>query len=416
MTVTEKILARAAGRPAVQAGEIVEAAVDLAMFHDGLGPLFYPLFRELNLSVWDPQKAAVFIDHAAPPSSLVQARWVAETRQFATQFNLRHVYDMRGVSHQVLPEEGLIKPGQVIVGTDSHTCTGGALGAFATGIGSTEMAWVLATGRLWFRVPATLKVEIVGQPGAYVVAKDIILKVLALTGPGGAAYQAVEFGGEAVRRLSVDGRLTLCNMVVEMGAKNGIIEPDQATYDYLADKGGPGDRAPLASDPDAAYQGVLRIDAPQLEPQVACPPDPANVVDITAVAGVKVDQVLIGTCTGGRMEDFRLAAGIVRGRPIAPGVRCLILPASLRIYRQLVEENLLPVFLDAGCVVLNPGCGPCGGSHQGLLAAGEVCVGTHNRNFPGRMGSPEGRVYLASPATAAAAAVCGELVDPRRFL
>ena len=417
MTITEKILARAAGLPTVKAGQIIDVAVDLAMFHDGLGPLFYPLFRELEVPIWDPDKVAVVIDHASPPSSVLQTEWVTDTLKFVEEFKLPNFYNMQGIAHQILPEEGFIKPGNIVVGTDSHTCTYGALGAFSTGIGSTEMAGVLATGKLWFRVPESIKFEVNGKLDAMVMAKDIILKVLGLIGTSGATYKAMEFTGETISDLSVDGRLTICNMVVEAGAKNGIVAPDMITSDYLAQRTtAPEVSIQLAGDKDAAYHRVLTIDASQLEPQVACPHNPGNVAGITEVSGVKVHQVLIGTCTGGRMEDFRAAAQIMQGEKVPRGVRCLILPASMRIYRQLLEENLLPIFIDAGCIICNPNCGPCGGLHQGLIGKGEVCVGTHNRNFKGRMGSSDGQVYLASPATAAAAAIAGELVDPRHFV
>ncbi|HHY35816.1 MAG TPA: 3-isopropylmalate dehydratase large subunit [Firmicutes bacterium] len=412
MTLTEKILAKAAGRSSVKPGDIVEASIDLAMLHDALGSLTFPIVRDLGIRIWDSDKVVVAIDHAAPPSSLGHAEWVADTIRFAREYKIRHFYNMQGVAHQIIPEEGLVRPGMVAVGTDSHTCTYGALGAFATGIGSTEMAWVLAKGSLWFRVPATIKVVVDGSLPARVMAKDVMLKVLSVLGVNGATYKALEFTGEAIRRMSMDGRLALCNMAVETGAKNGIVEPDEVTWSYLKERYC-GPMEPVSPDEDAVYDRVIRIDASGLSPMLACPHSPGNVVPVNEVAGTKVDQVVIGTCTGGRMEDFRAAAEIIRGRKVPPFVRCLVIPASAKIYRQLLEENLIKVFLDAGCVMCNPQCGPCAGLHYGLLAPGEVCVGTHNRNFMGRMGSPLAQVYLASAATAAAAAVTGKIVDPR---
>jgi 3-isopropylmalate/(R)-2-methylmalate dehydratase large subunit len=414
MTITEKILARASGRDHVRPGEIVETAVDLAMTQDILGAITFPMFRELGIPVWDREKVVVVIDHCAPPSSLLNAEFVAENIRFAEEFGITHFYNAKGVCHQILPEEGFVKPGMAIVATDSHTTTHGALGAFATGIGSSEMVWVLARGRLWLRVPETIRVEISGQLGPLVTAKDIVLKLLSVLGTNGATYKTIEYGGEVIRGLSIDGRLTLCNMALETGAKNAIIEVDETTRSYLEGRI-KGNVESLASDPGAHYFKVLPLNVDDLPPQVACPHSPANVTAVADVAGKRVDQVLIGTCTGGRLEDFRMAAGLMRDKQVARRTRCLVIPASMRIYREMLDEGLMKVFADAGCVICNPHCGPCGGVQAGLIADGEVCVGNHNRNFRGRMGSPKGEVYLTSTATAAATAVKGELVDPRVF-
>ena len=414
MTITEKILARASGRDRVCPGEIVETAVDLAMTQDILGAIAFPMFRELGIPVWDREKVVVVIDHCAPPSSLLNAGFVAENIKFAEEFDIPHLYYGKGVCHQILPEEGFVKPGMTIVATDSHTTTHGALGAFATGIGSSEMVWVLARGQVWLRVPETIRVEISGKLGPLVTAKDVVLKLLSVFGTNGATYKTIEYGGEVVRRMSVDGRLTLCNMALETGAKNAIIEVDETTRSYLEDRV-KGEIESLASDLDAQYLKVFPLDVSDLAPQVACPYSPANVTAVADMAGKRVDQVLIGTCTGGRLEDFRMAAGLMKGRRVARRTRCLVIPASMRIYREMLDEGLMHVFADAGCVICNPHCGPCGGVQVGLLADGEVCVGNHNRNFRGRMGSPKGEVYLTSTATAAATAVAGELVDPRVF-
>lgn len=414
MTITEAILAKAAGLKRVKPGDIVNARIDVAMAHDGLGPFFFPAFRELGFPIWDKDKVVIVIDHCAPPSALAHTELVADTLQFVAEYDLPHFYNMQGVCHQLVPEQGFIKPGAVAVGTDSHTCTYGGLGAFSTGIGSTEMAWVFATGELWFRVPESIRVEVSGKLGARVMAKDIILKLLSLLGTNGATYKALEFCGETIRELSIDGRLAICNMAIEAGAKNGIVAPDEKTRAYLQDRAA-GECEVFASAPDAVYCQTVAIDAGRLEPQLACPHSPANVVPVAKLAGKKVQQVLIGTCTGGRMEDFRVAAEIIRGHKLPRLLRCLILPSSQQIYLDLMAEGLMKVFAEAGCILCNPNCGPCGGMHEGLIAKGEVCVGTHNRNFRGRMGSPDGEVYLASPATAAATAITGVITDPREL-
>ena len=412
MTITEKILAKASGNSVVKAGDIVEANIDVAMAHDGLGPIVFDAMRELGREIWDLDKVVVVIDHSAPPSALMHADLVRNTLDFVRDYNVKHLYNMQGVAHQLLPENGFVSPAGVIVGTDSHTCTYGGLGAFSTGIGSTEMAAVFSTGKLWFRVPETIKVNVTGKLQEHVMAKDIILKTLSILGADGATYKALEFTGNCIEDLSVDGRLTLCNMAVETGAKNGIVACDEKTVEYLKGRVST-PYEPLYSDADAEYCQVIEIDANELAPQVACPHSPANVVDVDKVAGKVVDQVLIGTCTDGRMEDFRVAAAFLKGKKIPNHIRCLILPASNEIYRKLMEEGLIEIFLDAGCVILNANCGPCGGMHEGLIAKGEVCLGTHNRNFKGRMGNPEGEIYLSSPAVAAVSAIAGQIVNPQ---
>ncbi len=415
MTITEKILARAAGRDKVRPGEILDVRVDVAMTHDQNGPLVFSAFRKLGIPVWDKDKVVIVIDHNSPPHSLIQTEGVAETIRFAQDYDITHFYNMKGVCHQILPEEGFVKPGVVVVGADSHTTTHGALGAFATGIGSTETAWVFAKGRLWLRVPETIRVELNGRLQSMVMAKDVMLKLLSLIGTNGATYKALEFGGEVIRSMSMDGRLTMCNMALEAGAKNAIIEVDNITKAYLSDRV-KGDIEVLTSDSDANYSQVLQINVDTLAPQVACPHSPDNVVPVAEIAGLKVDQVVIGTCTGGRLEDFRVAASLMKGKSIPRPVRCLVTPASAHIYYKMLEEGLLKVFAEAGCVICNAHCGPCGSSHIGLIADGEVCVGSQNRNFRGRLGSPKGEIYLTSTATAAATAVTGKLTDPRDLI
>jgi len=414
MTITEKILARASGRKVVRPGEIVEADISVAMTTDISGTATLLTFRELKIPVWDKEKVVMIVDHCAPPSNLLHAGFVAENIKFAEDYGIPHFYNMQGVCHQILPEEGYVKPGMVIVGTDSHSTTYGALGAFSTGIGATEMVWVFAKGCLWLRVPETIRVEINGRLGPMVMAKDVILNILSVIRTNGATYKALEYGGEVVREMGMDGRLTLCNMAVEAGAKNGIIEADKVTRAFLSGRV-KGVTEDMVSDRDANYIRVVQIDVSDLTPQVACPHSPDKVVPVSEAAGKKVDQVLIGTCTGGRIEDYRMAAGLMQGKRVARKIRCLIVPASTRIYGQMLEEGLLRVFLDAGCVICNPHCGPCGGVQAGLIADGEVCVSTSNRNFQGRMGSPKGEVYLGSAATAAATALTGGLTDPREL-
>lgn len=412
MTITEKILGRTSGRKEVRPGEIVEANIDVAMTQDLSGPATFRTFRELGIPIWNKDKVVVIIDHCAPPSNLLYASFVAENIRFVEDYGIPRFYKMQGVCHQILPEEGFVKPEMVIVGTDSHTTTYGTLGAFSTGIGSTEMVWAFAKGRLWLRVPETIHLEINGQLNPMVMAKDVMLKLLSMIRTNGATYKALEYGGEVIRSMSMDGRLTLCNMAVAAGAKNGIIEVDETTRSYLKGRA-KGDIKPLVSDRDANYHQVLQISVEGLSPQVACPHGPDNVVPVIEVMGKKVDQVLIGTCTGGRLEDYRIAASLIEGKKIAPRVRCLIIPATAHIYRQMLEEGLLKVFIEAGSVICNPHCGPCGGVQGGLIADGEVCVSSSNRNFMGRMGSPKGEIYLTSSAKAAATAVAGELIDPR---
>ena len=414
MTITEKIFARASGRGSVKPGDLVDANIDYAMLTDGGAAANYESFKELGIeSVWDKDRIVIAIDHAAPPCVVAHTKWVTNAIRFAESQKITHFYNMKGVSHQLLPEQGFVSPGAFIVGGDSHTVTYGALGAFSTGLGGTEMTWVAAMGQLWFRVPETIRVEVSGRLGPMVMGKDIILKLLQLIGPNGATYKALEFGGEAIRSLSIDGRLTICNMAVEAGAKNGIIETDETTFAYLAGRA----RDPVtewASDPGCNYSETVHIDADALEPMVACPHNPGNVVPVSEVEGTKVDQILLGSCTGGRMEDYRVAASILKGKQIPRHLRCLVIPASAQVQMDMMKEGIAEVLLDSGCIISSPQCGPCGGMQMGFIGPGEVCIGTHNRNFRGRMGSPDAEIYLASPATAAATALTGYIADPRK--
>jgi 3-isopropylmalate/(R)-2-methylmalate dehydratase large subunit len=416
MNIIEKILANASGKQEVSPGEIVEAKIDVAMTHDLTGPLAIKSFREIGAKkVWDSNKVVIILDHLVPASSVISAGLHKTVRNFAEEQHIQNFYDVGrgGVCHQVMPEKGHVRPGEVIVGSDSHTCTYGAFGAFATGIGSTEMAAVFATGKLWFRVPEVIKVDVTGKFQKLVTAKDLTLNIVGKIGADGAIYKGLEFGGSTIRDMTIDGRMVLSNMAVEMGAKAGLIEPDKKTVDYVkarTDK----HFNPVKSDPDSTYERVVDVDVSELEPQVAVPHAVDNVKPVSEVENVKVDQAFIGSCTNGRIEDLRSAAQILKGKKIARGVRLVVIPASQEIYLNAINEGLIKLFMDAGATVGNPNCGPCLGGHMGILAEGEACISTSNRNFIGRMGSPKSFVYLASPATVAASAITGKITDPRK--
>jgi 3-isopropylmalate/(R)-2-methylmalate dehydratase large subunit len=416
MNITEKILAKASRKTTVRAGEIVDANVDMIMVHDLTGPLAIEAFKKIGIEkVWNNQKVVVILDHQVPAESIKAAELHKIMRQFAKNQQLR-IYDVGrgGVCHQVMPEKGHVVPGTVIVGADSHTCTYGAFGAFTTGIGSTEAAAVMATGKIWLKVPEAIKINVNGTFSKYVTPKDLVLNIIGELGVDGATYKSAEFRGQTVREMSMAGRMTICNMAVEMGAKNGIIEPDGITRKFLQDrvKTLP-DFEALSSDKDAAYTQTAEFNVAELEPQVACPSSVDNVKPVSEVGDVLVEQAFIGSCTNGRIEDLRLAAQIMKGKKVKDGVRTLVIPASMEVYKQALTEGLIETFTNTGAMVCGAACGPCLGGHIGLLAAGETCVSTSNRNFIGRMGSKEAKVYLASPATVAASAVTGKITDPR---
>jgi len=418
MNITEKILAKASGKKIVHPGEIIDANVDKVMVHDLTGPLAVEAFNRIDVKkVWDNQKAVVILDHQVPAESVKAAELHKTMRQFAKDQNLR-IYDIGrgGICHQVMPEKGHVVPGAVIVGADSHTCTYGAFGAFATGIGSTEAAAVLATGKIWLKVPEALKINVTGKFPKYVTAKDLILSIIGKVSVEGAIYESAEFTGQTIKEMSISGRMTLCNMAVEMGAKNGIIEPDETTREFLKGrvKNLP-DFEALKSDKDAVYKSMLEFEVSKMEPQIACPSSVDNVKPVSEVGNVLIDQAFIGSCTNGRIEDLRLAAQVMKGRRVKDGVRALVIPASQEVYKQALDEGLMETFTDAGAIVCGSACGPCLGGHIGLLASGETCVSTSNRNFIGRMGSTQASVYLASPATVAASAVTGKITDPRKL-
>ncbi len=415
MNITEKILAKASGKKVVHPGEIIDASVDMVMVHDLTGPLAVEAFKKIGVpKVWDNKKVVVILDHQVPAESVKAAELHKTMRQFTKDQNLT-LYDVGrgGICHQVMPEKGHVTPGSVIVGADSHTCTYGAFGAFATGIGSTEAAAVFATGKIWFKVPPTIKVNVKGSFPKYVTAKDLILHIIGKLSVDGAIYKAAEFTGATIKDMTVAGRMTVCNMAVEMGAKNGIIAPDETTHKFLESriKAMP-DFKPLQSDKDAVYEKIEEFDVSKMTPQVACPSSVDNVKAVSEVGNVPIEQAFIGSCTNGRLEDLRLAAQVLKGKTVKEGVRALVIPASQEVYRQAMQEGLLEIFTDAGAIVCGSACGPCLGGHIGLLAAGETCVSSSNRNFIGRMGSTQANVYLASPATVAASAVTGKLTDP----
>jgi len=409
MTLTEKILAAHAGRERVRPGEMVLARVDLALANDITGPLAIQQFLEIGVDHVAERDKVVFVaDHFTPNKDVEAARSCVKIRDFARRNALSHYFEggEGGVEHALLPEKGLIVPGDLVVGADSHTCTYGALGAFASGVGSTDLAAVMATGEIWLKVPGTIKVVFQGTLREWVEPKDLILFLIGQIGVEGARYCALEFAGEVVDRMEMAGRMTIANMVIEAGAKNGVFPVDGKVDAYLR---GRTQRTgtPCASDEDAEYLEVMTFDVSGLEPQLALPFSPDNVVPVREAAHVRIDQVVIGSCTNGRIEDLRSAARVLRGRSVDPSVRLLVLPATQECYRLALKEGLLETFLDAGAVIGPPTCGPCLGGHMGILAEGERAVATTNRNFPGRMGAAGSEVYLASPAVAAASAVMG---------
>ena len=414
MTMTQKILARAAGLPQVEAGQLIEGRLDLVLGNDITTPVAITEFKKAGLSaVFDKDKIAIVLDHSTPCKDIKSAQLCAVCRKFAKEHQIAHFYDVgrMGIEHALLPEQGLTAPGEVIVGADSHTCTYGALGAFSTGVGSTDMAAGMATGLAWFKVPSAVKVELTGKLGPYVSGKDVILHLIGAIGVDGALYQSLEFTGEGVASLEMDDRFTICNMAIEAGAKNGIFPVDEKTLDYLK---GRVDREFTAfeADPDAAYAREIAIDLSALRPTVAFPHLPSNTKTVDEAAGRPIQQVVIGSCTNGRLKDLREAAAILKGRKVAVGVRCIVIPATQQIYLDAMEEGLVADFIHAGAVVSTPTCGPCLGGHMGVLADGEWAVSTTNRNFVGRMGPTSSMIVLASPAVAAASAVAGAIADP----
>jgi 3-isopropylmalate/(R)-2-methylmalate dehydratase large subunit len=425
MTLVQKILARASGLSFVKPGDIVEPAVDLAMSHENAALVlnqFLEIHKGTGLEpkIWDPSRVAIIFDHRVPAESSKTATNQKKIRELVLQQGIQKFHDIRGdrggICHQILPENGYVRPGDIVVGTDSHTTTHGALGAFAFGIGATEMAsvWTLGTV-LNVEVPETIKVRVSGEFQACVSPKDFILHLIGTLSAQGAAFKAIEYHGETIRRMPTSGRLVLCNMSVEAGATAGIVPPDSETVEYLKEEAGVSVKMPLiAPDPDASYDQTVEVDVSNLAPQIACPHSVDSVVPVTDREGTKIDQVVIGSCTNGRYIDFAAAARILKGCKIASGVRMLVFPASWKIYRRMLTERMLDDFVRAGAVIMNPGCGCCLGVHQGALGDGDVALSTTNRNFAGRMGNPKSEVFLCSPEVAAASAVAGEIADPRK--
>ncbi len=414
MTMTQKILARSAGLDRVEPGQLIEGKLDLVLGNDITTPVAITEFEKAGLSsVFDRERIAIVLDHSTPCKDIKSAQLCAACREFAKKHTITHFYDVgrMGIEHALLPEQGLTAPGEVIIGADSHTCTYGALGAFSTGVGSTDMAAGMATGLAWFKVPSAIKVNLVGELGPYVSGKDVILHLIGLIGVDGALYQSLEFGGEGAASLEMDDRFTICNMAIEAGAKNGIFPVDGKTTAYLK---GRVDRPwqAVEADPDAQYTKEVTIDLSALRPTVAFPHLPSNTKTVDEAAGKPIQQVVIGSCTNGRLKDLREAAKILRGRKVAEGVRCIVIPATQQIYLDAMAEGLVADFINAGAVVSTPTCGPCLGGHMGVLSDGEWAISTTNRNFVGRMGPTSSMIILASPAVAAASAVTGVVTDP----
>jgi 3-isopropylmalate/(R)-2-methylmalate dehydratase large subunit len=413
MTLAEKILASHSGREQVSPGEFINVRVDLVLSNDITAPMAIREFRRLGVAkVFDPKKIVMVADHFVPNKDILSAEQTKLMREFAREQGILY-FDVgtMGIEHALLPEKGLVLPGDVVIGADSHTCTYGALGALATGMGSTDIAVAMATGDIWMKVPPTIKLVYHGQPGKWVGGKDLILYTIGNIGVDGALYAAIEFTGEAVAALSMDGRFTMANMAIEAGAKAGLFRVDNKTQLYIKSRTERPYRV-YEPDGDAVYAKVVEYDVSGLEPQVALPHSPANVQPVSQVGEVKIDQVVIGSCTNGRLEDLRVAGEILKGKKVYPGVRCIIIPATQQIYLDALGGGLIEAFVKAGAVVSTPTCGPCIGGHMGVLAEGERCVSTTNRNFIGRMGSPKAEVYLANPAVAAASAITGKISSP----
>ena len=413
MTMTQKILAAHAGLDQVKAGQLIDAKLDMVLANDITAPVAINEFEKAGFTeVFDKSKISLVMDHFTPNKDIKAAQQCMQTRIFARKHEIVNFYDVgnMGIEHALLPELGLVKAGDCIIGADSHTCTYGALGAFSTGVGSTDMAAGMARGTAWFKVPSAIKFNLTGKLPENCSGKDVILTIIGMIGVDGALYKSMEFTGEGVKNLSMDDRLCICNMAIEAGAKNGIFPVDDITLAYLQDRS---EREPVVyeADPDAEYEKVIDIDLAKIVPTVACPHLPENTHPASELHDIKVDQVVIGSCTNGRMEDMEAAYSILNGKKIADGIRCIIIPGTMQIYRECVERGYVTAFIDAGAVVSTPTCGPCLGGYMGILAAGERCIATTNRNFVGRMGHVDSEVYLASPHTAAASALTGYITE-----
>ena len=417
MTMTQKILAAHAGLACVKAGDLIEAKLDLVLGNDVTTPVAVDVFDKAGFTrVFDKDRIAIVLDHYTPCKDIKSAQLCKTARDFARRFDITHFYDVGqvGIEHALLPEKGIVGPGELIIGADSHTCTYGALGAFSTGVGSTDMAAGMAAGENWFKVPSAIKVVLTGKLRPWVSGKDVILHLIGMIGVDGALYKSLEFTGEGVSELSMDDRFTIANMAIEAGAKNGIFPVDDKTIAYITGRVNRPYNV-YAADPDAEYERVVEIDLSALESTVALPHLPSNTKTVKEVAGMHIDQVVIGSCTNGRISDLRVAAQILKGRRVAEGVRCIVIPATQDIYMQCLTEGLTQTFIEAGCAVSTPTCGPCLGGHMGCMCEGERAVTTTNRNFVGRMGHVRSEVVLASPAVAAASAVKGCIASPEEL-
>ena len=414
MTMSQKILAAHAGLEEVKAGQLIEADLDLVLGNDITSPVAINEMKKMDRkTVFDKDKIALVMDHFIPNKDIKSAENCKCCREFACRHEITNYFDVGdiGIEHALLPEKGLVVAGDAVIGADSHTCTYGALGAFSTGVGSTDMAAGMVTGKAWFKVPSAIKFQLVGKPAKWVSGKDVILHIIGMIGVDGALYKSMEFVGEGIRNLSMDDRFTICNMAIEAGGKNGIFPVDELAVEYMKEHS-KREFTVYEADEDAEYDETYVIDLSELKPTVSFPHLPSNTRTIDQVGEVKVDQAVIGSCTNGRIEDMRIAAEVLKGRKIAKGVRCIVIPATQSIYLQAMKEGLLEIFIEAGAVVSTPTCGPCLGGYMGILAAGERCISTTNRNFVGRMGHVDSEVYLASPAVAAASAVAGKIICP----
>ncbi len=418
MTITEKILAEHSGKKEVHPGDLITAKIDLAMANDVTAPLAIKILEKYGIEkVFDPERIALVLSHFVPAKDIKSAEQAKIVREFVKKHGIKWFFEEgEGIEHAILPEQGLVVPGDLVVGADSHTCTYGALGAFATGVGSTDIAYAMATGEVWLRVPESMKFIFYGKLQPWVTGKDLILYTIGQIGVDGALYRAMEFDGETIRNLSMEQRFTITNMAIEAGGKSGIIAPDEKTIEYVKQRA----KRPWKvyhSDPDAEYHSVYEWDASKIEPLVAWPYLPSNVHTVSESTNISIDQAFIGSCTNGRIEDLRLAAKVFeaalrQGKKVHPYVRCIVIPASKAVYKQAMKEGLIDIFMEAGCVVSTSTCGPCLGGHMGVLAEGERCISTSNRNFPGRMGHPKSESYLANPAVVAASAILGRIAHP----
>ena len=418
MTMTQKILAAHAGLDHVEAGQLIMADLDVVMANDITGPMAIPVFRQMADKVYDKEKVVLVPDHFTPNKDIKSAENAKALREFPKEQELTHYYEVgqMGIEHAILPEKGIVVAGECIIGADSHTCTYGALGAFSTGMGTTDIATGMATGQIWFKVPGAIKFVLTGKPSRYVSGKDIIIHIIGKIGVDGALYKSMEFTGDGIANLSMDDRFTMANMAIEAGAKNGIFPVDALAEAYIKEHSDKEYKI-YTADEDAVYDEVVEIDLSSVRPTVAFPHLPGNaktIDEIEAMEPIKIDQVVIGSCTNGRMEDMRRAAAILKGHKVHPDVRVMVIPGTQKIYKECIKEGLVDIFIDAGCSFNTPSCGPCMGGHMGVLAAGEKCVSTTNRNFVGRMGHVDSLIYLASPETAAASAIAGYIANPEK--